>query len=127
MPSASSAITGDVEAPRRGSPQQEVEILLPLDGVRPGSRYRGLTSGREIYRPRTRAPLAADALKVRTIRRRARTPVSGWMPVARSRRRATAEVSGPPGAWKLAVATSGAKINEPPTTRVRLRGSGRKI
>jgi Tc toxin complex TcA C-terminal TcB-binding domain len=96
---------------------QEVEIVLPLDGVRFSGRYRGLDVRieRATVFAQARTQIAPDALKVRIDPPKGSgTPVGGWMPPWPQSRtlRGTVEVSGPPGAWKLAVTTSGAKVGD---------------
>jgi hypothetical protein len=63
----------------------------------------------------TKRPIAPDALKVRLDPPKGSgTQVTGWTPPwPRSRTlRATVEVSGPPGAWKIAVSGTGAKVSD---------------
>jgi hypothetical protein len=94
---------------------QEVELTLPLDANRFPARYRGLDVRveRATLFAFPRGTLAADALKIRVDPPKGSgTPVGGWAPPwPRSRTlRGTVEVSGPPGAWKLAISGSGGKI-----------------
>jgi hypothetical protein len=96
---------------------QEIEMPLPLDAGRFPGRYRGLDVRieRATIFAHARGQLTADALKVRLDPPKGSgTTVTGWAPPwPRSRTvRATAEVSGPPGAWKLAVTSTGAKVTE---------------
>lgn len=96
---------------------QEVEATLPLDAGRFPGRYRGLDVRieRATVFAHARGPLSGDALKVRIDPPKGSgTPVSGWAPPwPRSRTvRATAEVSGPAGAWKFAVSATGAKVTD---------------
>ena len=90
---------------------------LPLEPTRVPGRYRGLDVRieRVTVFAQARGQLSADALKLRIDPPKGSgTPVSGWTtPWPRSRTaRATAEVSGPPGTWKLAVSTPGVKVAE---------------
>ena len=118
MPSASSAICRRCgSASKRRRPGRRWRSRCRSTAIRLSGRYRGLDVRieRATVFAHARAALAADALKVRLDPPKGSgTPVAGWMPPwPRSRTlRATAEVSGPPGAWKLAVTTTGAKINE---------------
>jgi len=94
---------------------QEVEMPLPLEVDRFSGRYRGLDLRieRVTIFAHARGTLGADALRLRLDPPKGSgTPVTGWVsPWPRSRTvRATAEVSGPPGAWKLAVNATGAKV-----------------
>ena len=96
---------------------QEIELVLPLDAARFPGRYRGLDLriDRAILFARARGPLGADVLKVRLDPPKGSgAPVGGWAPPwPRSRTlRATAEVSGAPGPWKLAVSATGAKVSD---------------
>jgi hypothetical protein len=96
---------------------QDVEVALPLETTRFPGRYRGLDLRieRVTVFAQARGQLSGDALKVRIDPPKGSgTPVSGWTtPWPRSRTaRATAEVSGPPGTWKLAVSTPGVKVAE---------------
>jgi hypothetical protein len=96
---------------------QEVEAALPLDASRFPGRYRGLDVRveRATLFAHARKQLAGDVLKVRLDPPKGSgTPVSGWAPPwPRSQTvRATAEVSGPAGAWKLAVSATGAKVTD---------------
>jgi hypothetical protein len=96
---------------------QEVELVLPLEADRFSGRYRGLDLRieRATLFAQARGPLGADALKLRLDPPKGSgTPVTGWMPPwPRSKTvRATSEVSGPPGAWKVAVSATGAKVSD---------------
>jgi hypothetical protein len=96
---------------------QEVEVALPLDADRFSGRYRGLDLRieRATVFARARGPIGADALRVRLDPPKGTgTPAGSWSPAWPQSRalRATAEASGPPGAWKLAVTSSGAKLAE---------------
>ena len=98
-------------------PGQDIEMALPLEPNRFSGRYRGLDLRieRAIVFAHARGQLGADALKVRLDPPKGSgTPITGWVPPwPRSRTvRATAEVSGPAGGWKLAVSTTGAKPAE---------------
>ncbi|MFA5908776.1 MAG: neuraminidase-like domain-containing protein [Vicinamibacterales bacterium] len=94
---------------------QDVEAPLALGADRFSGRYRGLDL--RIERAALFA-LAGDGLRPEALRVRIDPPkgsgaaVSGWAaPWPRARMlRATAEVSGPPGPWKLAVGAEGAKV-----------------
>jgi hypothetical protein len=94
---------------------QDLEIALPLDQPRFSGRYRGLDLRIErvtAFAP-ARAPLGADVLRLRLDPPKGPgTQVTGWAPPwPRSRvLRGTAEVSGPPGAWKLAVGATAGKV-----------------
>jgi hypothetical protein len=89
-------------------PGQEVEIPLPLDPERFSGRYRGLDLRieRATLFARARGPLAEDVLRVRLDPPKGSgASATGWTrpwPASTSLR-ASAEVSGPPGAWKLVV------------------------
>ncbi len=94
---------------------QEVEVSLPLEASRFSGRYRGLDLRIERVTAfaLVRGTLDADALKLRLDPPKGSgTPVSGWTPPWPQSRtlRATAEVSGPPGTWKLAVSATNAKM-----------------
>ncbi|MEP6919205.1 MAG: hypothetical protein ABJC89_26420, partial [Acidobacteriota bacterium] len=96
---------------------QEIEIPLPLEANRFSGRYRGLDLRieRATLFAHARGPIGADALRVRLDPPKGSgTPVTGWVPPWPGSRtvRALAEVSGPPGAWKLAVSATGAKTTE---------------
>jgi hypothetical protein len=96
---------------------QDVEVVLPLEPARLPGRYRGLDVRleRATVFALARAALGADTLKVRLDPPKGSgTPVTGWAPPwPRSRTvRATAEVSGPPGPWKLVVSATGAKVSD---------------
>ncbi len=96
---------------------QEVEAPLPLLPETFSGRYRGLDLRveRVTVFALGRGELSADALKLRLDPPKGSgTPAGGWGPPwARSRiMRATAEVSGPAGAWKLAMTATGGKITE---------------
>jgi hypothetical protein len=90
---------------------QEVEAALPLEPERMSGRYRGLDVRIErvtMFAQAKRA-LDADALKIRLDPPKgAGAPVAGWAaPWSSSRTmRATAEIAGKPGTWKLAIATT---------------------
>ncbi len=96
---------------------KETELALPLSADRLTARFRGLDVRIErvlVFAP-PRGALAADSLKLRLEPPKGSgTPVSGWAPPwpKTGVLRATAEVSGPPGTWKLAVAATGGKITE---------------
>ena len=97
---------------------QEVELALPLDADRFSGRYRGLDLRIErvtVFAQPRGALARRRAASCGSIRPRARARRS----TAGRRRgrdaralRATAEVSGPAGAWKLAVKTTGGKVTE---------------
>ena len=96
---------------------QEVELTLPLDVDRFSGRYRALDLRieRATIFAQARGTLAPEALQLRLDPPKSSgTPVATWVapwpgaPVMR----ATAEVSGPPGLWKLAVKTSAGKVSE---------------
>ena len=94
---------------------QEVELLLPLTADRLSPRFRGLDVRveRVLAFAQPKGALPADALKLRLDPPKGSgTPVSGWAPPWPNThaQRATAEVSGPPGVWKLAVGTTGGKV-----------------
>ena len=96
---------------------QEVELPLPLGSERLTARLRGLDVRieRASVTAQARAALAPDALKLRLDPPKGSgTSVTGWAPPWPQSRalRATAEVSGPPGNWKLAVGASGGKVPE---------------
>ena len=99
------------------TPGQEVEAPLPLDADRFPGRYRGLDVRieRVTVFAHARGVLPADALKLRLDPPKGSgTPIAGWtQPWPRSRTmRATSEVSGPPGAWKIALGAATAKVPE---------------
>ncbi|MDP2320392.1 MAG: hypothetical protein Q8O42_13765, partial [Acidobacteriota bacterium] len=96
---------------------QEVEAALRLDADRFSGRYRGL----DLRIERAAVYVAGrDGLKPETLRIRLDPPrgsgvaVSGWTPPWPRTRllRAMAEVSGPPGTWKLAAGAEGAKVSD---------------
>jgi hypothetical protein len=92
-------------------PGQEIATALPLEAERLSGRTRGLDVRieRVTMFAQARRALDADALRVRLDPPKgAGAPVTGWAaPWSGSRTmRATAEIAGKPGAWKLAVATS---------------------
>jgi hypothetical protein len=96
---------------------QEVEAALPLEAERFPGRYRGLDVRieRVTVFAHARAPLPADGLKLRLDPPKGSgTPIAGWTPPwPRSRTvRATGEVSGPPGVWKVALSAANAKVPE---------------
>jgi hypothetical protein len=96
---------------------QEVEVPLPLPPELFSGRYRGLDLRVERVTAfaHARGELGADALKLRLDPPKGSgTPASGWAPPwPRSRMvRATAEVSGPVGQWKLAVTAAGGKVTD---------------
>jgi Tc toxin complex TcA C-terminal TcB-binding domain len=96
---------------------QEVEASLPLPPELFSGRFRGLDLRveRVTMFAYARGELGADALKVRLDPPKGSgTAASGWVPPwPRSRViRATAEVSGPAGTWKLAVTPTGRKLAE---------------
>ena len=96
---------------------QEVELPLPLDLDRFSGRYRGLDLRieRATIFAHARGTLAQDALQLRLDPPKGSgTPVATWVaPWPRAQvMRATAEVAGPPGTWKLAVKTSAGKVSE---------------
>ena len=101
-----------VEAARGGAGGTGSRSALPLEADQFSGRYRGLDLRieRVTVFARARAALGADALKLRLDPPKGSgSPITGWVPPwPRSRTlRATAEVSGPPGAWKLAASASG--------------------
>jgi hypothetical protein len=94
---------------------QEVELPLPLGADRLSARLRGLDVRieRASVLAVARAALAPDALKVRLDPPKGSgATLTGWAPPWPQSHalRATAEVSGPPGTWKLAVGASGGKV-----------------
>jgi len=94
---------------------QDVELSLPLPAEQFSGRYRGLDLRleRATVFALGRTAVSADALRLRLDPPKGSgTPVSGWAPPwPRSHTlRATAEVSGAPGVWKLAAGATGAKI-----------------
>ena len=94
---------------------QEVELPLPLEADRFSGRYRGLDLRieRATAYAHARGSFAPDALQLRLDPPKGSgAPIGGWVAAwPRSRTmRASAEASGPPGTWKLAVKTSGAKV-----------------
>jgi hypothetical protein len=96
---------------------QEVELPLPLPPELFSGRYRGLDLRVERVTAfaHARGELGADALKLRLDPPKGSgTPAGGWAPPwPRSRVvRATAEVSGPVGQWKLAVTAVGGKVTD---------------
>jgi hypothetical protein len=96
---------------------QEVELPLPLDADRFSGRYRGLDLRieRATVFAQARGSLAPDALQLRLDPPKGSgAPIAGWSPPwPRARTmRASAETSGPPGTWKLAVNTTGARVSE---------------
>ena len=110
---------GSVEAARGDAGRdRKSRSPLPLEADRFSGRYRGLdlriervtvfAQARRHARRRTPCKLRLDPPKG------SGTPITGWAPPWPQSRtlRATADVSGPPGAWKLAVSASGAKMPE---------------
>jgi hypothetical protein len=96
---------------------QEVEAVLPLDATRLSGRYRDLDVRieRVTVFALSRAQIGADALKLRLDPPKGSgTQVTGLMPAWPHSRvlRAGAEVSGPPGAWKLVVSAAAGKLAE---------------
>jgi len=96
---------------------QEVEVALPLDAEKFSGRFRGLDLRieRATVIARTKGQLGADALRVRLDPPKGSGTTAGsWAPAfAQSKAvRATAEITGPPGAWKLAVTSTGAKLGD---------------
>ncbi len=96
---------------------QEVEVPLRLDADQLSGRYRGLDVRieRVTVFALARATTGADALRLRLDPPKGSgAPVSGWAPPWPQSRmlRASAEVSGAPGVWKLVVSAAGAKVAE---------------
>jgi hypothetical protein len=94
---------------------QEIEVPLPLPPEAFSGRYRGLDLRieRVTVFAQGRGDLGSDTLRVRLDPPKGSgTPATGWVPPwPRARTmRATAEVSGPAGTWKLAVTGTGAKV-----------------
>ena len=96
---------------------KEVEVTLPLGPDRFPGRYRGLDVRveRVTVFAQPRATIAPDAIKLRLDPPKGSgTPLAGWTPPwpRVPTVRAVAEVSGPPGNWKLAVSTPNTKIGD---------------
>ncbi|HEX8110015.1 MAG TPA: hypothetical protein VF516_19935, partial [Kofleriaceae bacterium] len=97
------------------TPGQEVEIPLPLEPERFSGRYRGLDLRveRATFFARARGPVPEDVLRLRLDPPKGSgAPAAGWTrpwPASQSLR-ASAEVSGPPGAWKLVVSATRGKV-----------------
>jgi hypothetical protein len=99
------------------TPGQEVELALPLEPDRFSGRYRGLDLRieRVTVFAQPRNVLAPEALQLRLDPPKGSgSPITTWLPPWPKSRtlRATAEVSGPAGPWKLAVKTSGGKVTD---------------
>ena len=96
---------------------QDVDAPLSLDATRLSGRYRGLDVRIErvtVY-ALARAQIGADAVRLRLDPPKGSgTQVTGFMPPWPHSRvlRASAEVSGPSGTWKLAVGANGGKLPE---------------
>ena len=96
---------------------REVELPLSLEPDRFSGRYRGLELRieRATAFAQPRGTLAPDALQLRLDPPKGSgAPIAAWVqPWPRARTmRASAEASGPPGTWKLAVTSSGVKPSE---------------